>query len=74
MPDVTPTPDGQIMTAFMEAQRLSLLALVRCLEDNGALKPGQYADALRLSMENSQDEVDVMTLALMHRLRRAILE
>lgn len=74
MPALTPTPDGQVITAFMEAHRLSMLTLVRCFQNNGALNPGQYADALPLSIENSQDEVGVMTLALMHRLRRTILE
>lgn len=69
-----PTPDRDVLSALIETHRLSMRALVRCLEDNGALKPGQFAEALHLSMENSQDETDILALAMMHNLRRALVE
>lgn len=68
------TPDGEVLSAFMASQTIAMRALVRCLEDNGALRPGQFADALHMAMENVQDEVDVMTLAQLHELRAGILE
>lgn len=65
--------DGEVLDAHMTAHLVALLALVRCLEENGALRPGQYADALHMAMESGRRNLSDMTLAMLHGIREAAL-
>ena len=68
------TPDSEVLDAHMTAHHVALVALVRCLEDNGALRPGQSANALHMSMETGRRELSDVTLAMLHGIREAVLE
>ena len=54
----------------------SFQVLINCLEENDALPPGQFPDALRVYMEmvkSRQGDVSDMTLAVLHDIRTATL-
>jgi hypothetical protein len=51
--------------------------LVNCLEENEAVLPGQFPEALRVYMEmvkSRKGEVSDMTLAMLHEIRMATLD
>jgi len=48
--------------------------LVACLQRNGALERGEFAEALRIFTEGAESEVDRMPLAILHDLRMAMLD
>lgn len=69
-----PSPEIEIIQAHADAMAFAFRTLVRCLEDKGALDPGQLYEALRVDMElRHQDESD-MTLAMLHHLRTTLME
>lgn len=67
-------PDTELVAAQFSATTGALRVLVRCLEDAGALPPDRYPEALRIYMENSRDQHDDMTLALLHEIRGTFTE
>jgi hypothetical protein len=51
--------------------------LVSCLEENEAVHPGQFPEALRVYMEmtkSREGDVNDMTLAVLHDIRMATLD
>jgi hypothetical protein len=51
--------------------------LLNCLEENGAVQPGQFPAALAIYMEmikTKQGSVSDMTLAVLHDIRAATLD
>ncbi len=51
--------------------------LINCLEENDAVQPGQFPDALRVYMEmvkSKKGDVSDMTLAVLHDIRTATLD
>jgi hypothetical protein len=72
MPELS--PEGEAIAAYGAANLAALKLLVICLESNGALEPGQYPEALRAFMEAGKDDLEGMTLSILHDLRTSILD
>ena len=72
MPELS--PEGEAIAAYGVATMAAVKILVICLQANGALEHGQFPEALRLYMEAAKDDVDDMTLSILHDLRTSILE
>jgi hypothetical protein len=68
------SPEGEVIAAYGAATMAAFKVLVVCLQDNGALEPGQFPENLRLYMEHSKADADEMMLAILHDLRVAILD
>jgi hypothetical protein len=75
--DTMPTPEAEVLAAQGAATVTAFQVLVGCLEENGALKPGQFPEALRVFMEMTKSRegtVNVLTLAMLHEIRLATLD
>lgn len=65
----------EVIAAHMDATVAALQVLVHCLEENGALAPGQMSDALLTHMEMAKHRTgNEMELALLHGLRMALMD
>ena len=68
------TSEGEIIAAYGAAMVAAFQVLINCLEDNDALLPGQFSDALAVYMEvvkSNKGSVSDMTLAVLHDIRAA---
>jgi hypothetical protein len=68
------SPEGEAIAAYGTATMLAFKVLVACLQRNGALERGEFAEALRIFTEGAESEVDRMPLAILHDLRMAMLD
>ncbi len=76
MPKEKLSPEGEVIAAYGAAMVAAFQVLLNCLEENDALLPGQFADALAVYMEmvkSRQGDVSEMTLAVLHDIRKATL-
>ena len=74
MPKDKLSPEGSHRSSSMVA---AFQVLINCLEESGALLPGQFPDALRVYMEmvkSRKGDVSDMTLAMLHDIRMATLD
>jgi|GEM_PF-2839478 hypothetical protein len=61
--------DGEVLAAHMAASTAALQVLIGCLEQRGALIPGQFPHALEIYMEvvkSREGVVNDMTLAMLN--------
>jgi len=68
------SPEGEAIAAYGTATMVAFKVLVACLQRNGALERGEFAEALRIFTEGAESEVDRMPLAILHDLRMAMLD
>ena len=76
MPKGKLSPEGEVIAAYGAAMVVAFQVLLNCLEENDAVLPGQFPDALGVYMEmvkSRQGDVSDMTLAMLHDIRRATL-
>lgn len=67
--------DHDVIAAHMAATSAAFQVLVHCLEENGALEPGQMPKALLVHMEMEKHrEGNEIQLALLEDLRQALLD
>jgi hypothetical protein len=66
------SPEGEIIAAYGTATMVAFKVLVGCLQQNGALERGEFAEALRCFAEGAESDVDSMPLAILHNLRMAM--
>jgi hypothetical protein len=77
MPKGKLSPEGEVIAAYGAAMVAAFQVLISCLEENGAVRPGQFPEALRVYMElvkSRKGDVSDMTLAVLHDIRMATLE
>jgi hypothetical protein len=77
MPKPKLSPEGEVIAAYGAAMVTAFQVLVGCLEENEAIHPGQFPEALRVYMEmikSSKGDVNDITLALLHDIRAATLD
>jgi hypothetical protein len=77
MPKPKLSPEGEVIAAFGAAMVAAFQVLVSCLEENEAVHPGQFPEALRVYMEmvkSRKGDVSDMTLAVLHDIRMATLD
>jgi hypothetical protein len=77
MPKGKLSPEGELIAAYGAAMVAAFQLLLNCLEENGAVLPGQFPDALGVYMEmvkSRQGDVSDMTLAVLHDIRTATLD
>ena len=77
MPKPKLTPEGEVIAAYGAAMVAAFQVLVSCLEENEAVHPGQFPEALRVYMEmtkSREGDVNDMTLAMLHDIRMATLD
>jgi hypothetical protein len=71
------SPEGEVFAAQGAAMVAAFQVLVNCPEENDALLPGAFPDALRVYMEmvkSRTGDVSDMTLAVLHDIRMATLD
>jgi hypothetical protein len=71
------SPEGEVIAAYGAAMVAAFQVLIDCLEENNAVLPGQFPDALRVYMEmvkSRKGDVSDMTLAVLHDIRTATLD
>jgi hypothetical protein len=76
MPKGKLSPEGEVTAAYGAAMVVAFQVLLNCLEENDAVLPRQFPDALGVYMEmvkSRQGDVSDMTLALLHDIRTATL-
>jgi hypothetical protein len=76
MPKDKLTPEGEVIAAYGAAMVAAFQVLLNCLEENEAVHPGQFPEALRVYMEmvnSKKGDVNDMTLAVLHDIRMATL-
>jgi hypothetical protein len=76
MPKGKLSPEGEVIAAYGAAMVAAFQVLINCLEENGALEPGQFPAALAVYMEmvkSTQGDVSDVTLAVLHDMRTATL-
>ncbi len=76
MPKGKLSPEGEVIAAYGAAMVAAFQVLINCLEENGAMEPGQFPAALGVYMEmvkSRQGEVSDVTLAVLHDMRTATL-
>ena len=76
MPKRKLSPEGEVIAAYGAALVAAFQVLINCLEENGALEPGQFPAALAVYMEmvkSTQGDVSDVTLAVLHDMRTATL-
>ena len=69
MPKGKLSPEGEVIAAYGAAMVAAFQVLVSCLEENEAVHPGQFPEALRVYMEmtkSREGDVNDMTLAVLH--------
>jgi hypothetical protein len=74
MPKGKLSPEGEVIAAYGAAMVAAFQVLISCLEENGAVEPRQFPDALGAYMEmvkNSNGAVSDVTLAVLHDIRMA---
>jgi hypothetical protein len=74
MPKVKLSPEGEVIAAYGAAMVAAFQVLINCLEENGAVEPRQFPDALGVYMEmvkSSKGAVSDVTLAVLHDIRMA---
>jgi hypothetical protein len=77
MPKGKLSPEREIIVAYGAAMVAAFQVLVNCLEENDAVFPGQFPEALAVYMEmvkSRKGDVSDMTLALLHNIRAATLD
>jgi hypothetical protein len=77
MPKGKLTPEGEVIAAYGAAMVAAFQVLINCLEENDAILPGQFPEALRVYMEmvkSRRGEVSDITLAVLHDIRMATLD
>jgi hypothetical protein len=77
MPKGKLSPEGEIIAAYWAAMVAAFQVLLNCLEENDAVLPGQFPDALAVYMEmvkSRKGDVSDMTLAVLHDIRAATLD
>jgi len=77
MPAPKPSPEAEGLAAQGAAMVTAFQVLVGCLEEQGALEPGQFPEALRVFMEmtkSREGDVNDMALAILHEIRAATLD
>jgi hypothetical protein len=68
------SPEGEVIAAYGAAMVAAFQVLINCLEENDAVLPGQFPDALGVYMEmvkSGKGDVSDMTLAVLHDIRAA---
>ena len=68
------SPEGEVIAAYGAAMVAAFQVLNDCLEENDALLPGQFPEALGVYMEMAKSrkgDVSDMTLAVLHDIRAA---
>jgi hypothetical protein len=76
MPKDKLTPEGEVIAAYGAAMVAAFQVLLNCLEENEAVHPGQFPEALRVYMEmlkSKKGDVSDITLAVLHDIRMATL-
>jgi hypothetical protein len=71
------SPEGEVVAAYGAAMVAAFQVLISCLEENEAVHPGQFPEALRVYMEmtkSREGDVNDMTLAVLHDIRMATLD
>jgi hypothetical protein len=71
------SPEGEVIAAYGAAMVAAFQVLINCLEENDAVLPGQFPDALGVYMEmvkSRNGDVSDMTLAVLHDIRTATLD
>ncbi len=63
-----------LIASHSAAMIAALHTLVRCLQQNGALKHGQYPEMLRQYLEVAREDSNPEALAILHNLRRSLLD
>ena len=77
MPKGKLPPEGEVIASYGAAMVAAFQVLINCLEENDALLPGQFPDALRVYMEmikSKTSDVSDMTIAVLHDIRMATLD
>jgi hypothetical protein len=67
MPKPKLSPESEVIAAYGAAMVAAFQVLVSCLEENEAIHPGQFPEALRVYI------VSDMTLSMLHDIRMATL-
>lgn len=67
------SPEAEMLAAHMSATLAAFRVLVLCLQRSGALREGEYPEALTDYMEATKEASEPMTLALLDDLRQALL-
>jgi hypothetical protein len=68
--------ESRCIAAYGAAMVAAFQVLLNCLEENDAVLPGQFPEALRVYMEmvkSRKGDVSDMTLAVLHDIRMATL-
>jgi hypothetical protein len=76
MPKGKLSPEGEVIATYGAAMVATFQVLINCLEENGALLPGQFPAALGVYIEmvkSRQGNVSDVTLAVLHDVRTATL-
>jgi hypothetical protein len=76
MPKGKLSPEGEVIAAYGAAMVAAFQVLINCLEENGAVEPRQFPDALGVYIEmvkSRQGDVSDVTLAVLHDMRTATL-
>jgi hypothetical protein len=77
MPKGKLSPEGEVIAAYGAAMVAAFQVLISCLEENAAVRPGQFPEALRVYMEvvkSRKGDVSDMTPAVLHDIRMATLD
>jgi hypothetical protein len=77
MPKPKLSREGEVIAAYGAAMVAAFQVLLSCLEENEAMHPGQFPDALRVYMEmvkSREGDVSNMTLTVLHDIRMATLD
>jgi hypothetical protein len=77
MPKPKLSPEGEVIAAHGAAMVAAFQVLLSCLEENEALHPGQFPEALRVYMEMTKSrtgDVSDLTLTMLHDIRMATLD
>jgi hypothetical protein len=77
MPKPKLSPEREVIAAYGAAMVAAFQVLLSCLEENEAVHPGQFPEALRFYMEtvkSRQGDISDMTLAVLHDIRMATLD
>lgn len=68
------SPNQEIIAAHIAATTAAFQVLILCLQENGALQPGQFPAALLGYMElHAKQKGGEVELALLHDLREALI-
>ena len=76
MPKPKLSPESEVIAAYGAAMVAAFQVFVSCLEENEAIHPGQFPEALRVYMEmvkSRKGDVSDMSIAMLHDIRMATL-